>query len=696
MTDLRKIAAVMGGEVRGNVAAFPTPGHGKKDRGSWASLVPGAPDGVLIHSANGGDPLAIKDELRSKGALPQREDKQPAPLLRRSSVPRPMPVQVAAGGKHTAFIYHDESGAEVFRKVRTDLEGGDKTFSWHHDEGRKSGRGDQPIIPYRLDEIVREPQSIIVMAEGEKCADFLANGGFLATSSRDLPASLPWFEGRTVVILPDNDDAGQGYAKAAARKIEEAGGKPFVVPLPDLEKAGDDICDWNGSPDDLVRLIERAVSGFSKADGVLPSLDLAALALTRASPVEFAIERVAPMGEVTLFTGPGGGGKSLLAHQLCTVGAAGIGNCLGLAMTAGPTIYVTCEDAAEHLHFRQERLCEALGVPMASLAGKLHIVSLRGELDNELEGSDDKGNYSPSPAYHRLAATIRATGAKLVALDNVAHLFSGNENDRHDVTRFVNLLNRLARDTGAAILLVGHPNKSGDTYSGSTAWLNAVRSQVWIDRQRDADGSVIDPDARVLRIGKANYTALGDAVSFRWHNWAFVRDQDLPPSQAAEYRELSRAHHVDKKFLECLAKASTEKRATSPSRSASNYAPRMFAAMTVGKGVTAREYEGAMERMLHLGTIANDQRIYQRDNRTWATGLGLLESAQTLAQTMHKPVHTGAQSFEREPQETAHTGAQNCTHSAPIYKYIPGAASGASAPDIEDDLDWSSGAPSDE
>lgn len=459
MTDLRKIAAVMGGEVRGNVAAFPTPGHGKKDRGSWASLVPGAPDGVLIYSANGGDPLAIKDELRSKGALPEREDRQPMPLLRRSSAPRPMPVQVAAAGKHTAFIYHDESGAEVFRKVRTDLENGEKTFSWHHDEGRKSGRGDQPIIPYRLDEIVREPDSIIVMAEGEKCADFLADGGFLATSSRDLPASLPWFEGRTVVILPDNDDAGQGYAKAAARKVEEASGEPFIVPLPDLEKAGDDICDWNGSPDDLVRLIERAVSGSTKTNALLPSLDLAALALTKASPVVFAIERVAPMGEVTLFTGPGGGGKSLLAHQLCTVGAAALGACLGLAVTPGPTIYVTCEDAAEHLHFRQERLCEALGVPMASLAGQLHIISLRGELDNELEGVNDKGNYSPSPTYYRLAATIRATGAKLVALDNVAHLFSGNENDRHDVTRFVNLLNRLARDTGAAILLVGHPRR---------------------------------------------------------------------------------------------------------------------------------------------------------------------------------------------------------------------------------------------
>jgi RecA-family ATPase len=49
----------------------------------------------------------------------------------------------------------------------------------------------------------------------------------------------------------------------------------------------------------------------------------------------------------------------------------------------------------------------------------------------------------------------------------VAHLFAGNENDRGEVTRFINALNRLAGETGAAVLLLGHPNKAGDSYSGS-------------------------------------------------------------------------------------------------------------------------------------------------------------------------------------------------------------------------------------
>ncbi len=69
MLSLHEIARALDGEVKGNPALFPTPGHSPKDRGSWATLAEGAPDGVLIHSSNGGDPLAIKGQLRAAGVL---------------------------------------------------------------------------------------------------------------------------------------------------------------------------------------------------------------------------------------------------------------------------------------------------------------------------------------------------------------------------------------------------------------------------------------------------------------------------------------------------------------------------------------------------------------------------------------------------------------------------------------------------
>ena len=421
-----------------------------------------------------------------------------------------------------------------------------------------------------------------------------------------------------------------------------------------------------------------------RVDGasLLPILDLAALSNVRAKAVAFVIERLAPAGEVTLFTGPGSAGKSLLGQQLCTVSAGALGSCLGLAVAAGPAIYATCEDTAEHLHFRQERLCEALNVPMVSLADKLHLVSLRGELDNELEGRDEKGNYSPSAAYDRLAATIKATGAKLVVLDNVAHLFSGNENDRHDVTQFVNLLNRLARDTGAAVLLIGHPPKSSNPlavahdYSGSTAWLNAVRSQIKIDTPRDADGSVLDRDARVLTIGKANYAPKGDGINFRWHDWAFVRDDDLPTDTRAEIDKVIRANGENDAFLRCL-RARTEQgagREVGPAPGP-NYAPSQFEGMPEAKGYKKAVLKRAMDRLFAIGKI--ESATVERPGKS---------GQKTIIFEVPEPSPNASRTPFPNPPEPPPERPRTHTH---ISKDISGAGPDGPPPLDDDDLDWS-------
>src|SRR3546814_19713 len=151
MPDLRKIAAAMGGEVNGNVASFPTPGHGPRDRGSWASIVPDAPDGVLINSANGGDPLEIKDELRAKGVLPER------------------PAMNGSTRDVQAWEYPDAAGVTLYRKVRMQKPNGEKSYRFEHPDGRGGWapkRGEAPQVPYRLPDLLI-PYGLIVMAEGE-------------------------------------------------------------------------------------------------------------------------------------------------------------------------------------------------------------------------------------------------------------------------------------------------------------------------------------------------------------------------------------------------------------------------------------------------------------------------------------------------------------------------------------------------
>ena len=191
---------------------------------------------------------------------------------------------------------------------------------------------------------------------------------------------------------------------------------------------------------------------------------------------------------------------------------------------------------------------------------------------------------------------------------------------------------------------------------------------------------------------KANYARVGEALPFRWHRWAFVQEADLPPGLHAEIAATAQANTDNERFLKCLAKTVDEKRTTSPNKAASNYAPRLFAAMPNGSGTSERGFELAMQRLLHLGTIVNDQPVFKRANRTWAMGLGV---AQTPAQT---PAQTDAQRCTKHGA----TGGENCTAAhtlAPPYTTYKEAGSAPTAPVVDaphDEAGWSPAASFDE
>src|SRR3546814_3480150 len=80
------------------------------------------------------------------------------------------------------------------------------------------------------------------------------------------------------------------------------------------------------------------------------------------------------------------------------------------------------------------------------------------------------------------------------------------------------MLNNLASEIDGSVLFLGHPNKAGQDFSGSTAWENQVRSRLFMEVPKDEEGNAPDPDARVLVRGKANYARNGERVTFRWRS----------------------------------------------------------------------------------------------------------------------------------------------------------------------------------
>ena len=567
----------------------------------------------------------------------------------------------------TRYIYRDAKGEALYAKARVDKP--DRKYEYQHLDGERwrSGRGGIGTVPYRLPELLAaSADATLYMAEGEKHADKLASWGLLATSLKDWKADFAQHvTDRTVVMLPDNDSDGRKQAEKAAAHVRKAGGRPVFVELPDLPRKGD-IIDWQGTADDLHELTRRAVSG--EADTLpLPTIDLTELPTRRAEPQRFTVQRIAPSGEVTLFTGPGSAGKSLFGQQLATARAGAIAKCLILDVQPGPALYLTCDDKPGQLEWRQEHICLALGTPLTTLADKLHLVSLRGGLDNHLATFAQDGSIELAPAYHRLANMIRVTKTHLVFLDNVAHLFTGNENDRGEVTRFINVLNKLASETGAAIILIAHPNKGGDSWSGSTAWLNAVRSHFHLDFMRDSHGNIVDPDARELTINKANYARNGDAILFRWHDLAFVLEDDLPTDTVREIKDIARANSDKEAFLRCLRLRNSQERPVSESPSSRTYAPRIFEKMAEAKGLRKDRFEAAMERLFRLEII--ERGVVCRVDRKDREGL-----RERCADVRADPALTPR-------ADVRISGAPSAQSHTPYTTYNPGAASEATAQD---------------
>jgi len=68
--DLRSVARALGGEVSGQQVLCPGPNHSPRDRSLSIKIEPNAPDGFLVFSHAGDDPIVCKDYVRQRLGLP--------------------------------------------------------------------------------------------------------------------------------------------------------------------------------------------------------------------------------------------------------------------------------------------------------------------------------------------------------------------------------------------------------------------------------------------------------------------------------------------------------------------------------------------------------------------------------------------------------------------------------------------------
>jgi RecA-family ATPase len=311
---------------------------------------------------------------------------------------------------------------------------------------------------------------------------------------------------------------------------------------------------------------------------------------------KWAVFNRIPDEEVTLLSGEGAIGKSLILKQLAVATVIGR-DWFGVMPAPGPVVYLTAEEKRDELHYRLYHIARFYKIRLAGL-GDLHIRSLKGE-DAVLAYPDNHGIIRPTKLYERLLLSVQQIEPRWVGIDPSACVFAGKEADRTQVQQFVNLLAHIALEGRCAVILVSHPSltgiSTGTGISGTTQWHNAVRSRLYLKRATTAEGEEPDPNLREFEVMKQNYGPVGERVRLRWstEHGVFV------PEQSAEgsLERMAKDQHTDDAFLVML-KRFTEQGQKVSHVSGTNYAPAKFAQHPDAKGITSHAFAKSMQRLL--------------------------------------------------------------------------------------------------
>jgi len=242
------------------------------------------------------------------------------------------------GPRAAAWTYHDADDKPVGLVVRWDTPAG-KTIRpvSRTPSGWIIGAMSEPRPLYRLPDLLMRTGEPVYVVEGEKCADIMLKLGLLATTSSggaNAARKSDWgpLSGRNVMILPDNDQAGQSYASTVAGILANLSPAATVriVRLadawPDLPDGGD-IADLVERGEDHEMIKRRLTILADAAPVVTPTPRgpvLTCLADVEPREIKWLWPGRIALGKLTLLVGDPGLGKSFISLDVAARVSRGI------------------------------------------------------------------------------------------------------------------------------------------------------------------------------------------------------------------------------------------------------------------------------------------------------------------------------------------------------------------------------------
>ena len=261
--------------------------------------------------------------------------------------------------------------------------------------------------------------------------------------------------------------------------------------------------DAEGAPD-INRQLEYARNHLADLDHIDGQRDLCPESLDLNGDIpqrQWLIKNWLPANCLSMITGAGGVGKSYAALQIAAALTNGVTDdlifkssdreTLDIERGINHVVYAAWEDDRDEVRRRLRRIAKTLKwVELDQLAERFTFIDMKGHgpiWGPEFQSPNNTRANMLTPG-HQLTRICEDKGAALLILDPGAGAFGSDENDRAAVREYTAHLSHWGNEHSCATLILAHPPKSGESYSGSTDWLGSVRSMWEIGLRKDTEG----------------------------------------------------------------------------------------------------------------------------------------------------------------------------------------------------------------
>lgn len=418
------------------------------------------------------------------------------------------------GYSSASWDYHDERGELVGLVVRFETNTGKqyRPVSLDRDRGRwVLGAMASPRPLYRLGDLLGLVRgSTVYICEGEKAADAARSLGLIATTSvggSQAPHLADWrpLAQMRVVVTPDHDKAGEKYASAVTRQLQDVGAESVrIVRLTSLDPAlpdSGDLADLVDEAEDLGAMRERLETLVSKTAPepvIQDTQEVREPAHQSRVPEMVRLDEVQPekidwlwkgriaLGKLTVLAGDPGLGKSFVTLDIAARISMGLAwpDSMDETHEPGGVVLLSAEDGiADTIRPR----LDAAGADVSRIA------AIKAVSEREHTGKTSARSFDLTSDVEALEHAVRAVdNCKLVIIDPItAYLGATDSHKNGEIRGLLAPLSAFAEKHHVAILMVSHLNKNTGGVAiyrtmGSLAFTAAART-VWIVAKDESD-----------------------------------------------------------------------------------------------------------------------------------------------------------------------------------------------------------------